>query len=77
MTYRLDCKICKITIVISAALNIFLIGFIGLAEKVSGQNLQPFFRAWLYTAAKPVGLTASSHIPQGNELKPHELAGRP
>ncbi|WP_249345869.1 M1 family metallopeptidase [Microbispora sp. H11081] len=27
--------------------------FIALAEKMSGQNLRPFFDAWLYQAAKP------------------------
>lgn len=31
-------------------------GFITLAEKISGQELNPLFDVWLFTAAKPAGL---------------------
>jgi aminopeptidase N len=27
--------------------------FIALAEKISGQDLEAFFRTWIYTAGKP------------------------
>ena len=30
--------------------------FIDLAERVSGENLDPFFRTWIYTPTKPAGL---------------------
>ena len=30
--------------------------FVALAERVSRQNLGPFFRAWLYTPGKPAFL---------------------
>ncbi|MEO7350401.1 MAG: M1 family aminopeptidase [Marmoricola sp.] len=30
--------------------------FIALAERISGQELGPFFKSWLYTASKPAGL---------------------
>jgi aminopeptidase N len=30
--------------------------FIDLAERISGQNLDPFFRVWIYTPSKPAVL---------------------
>jgi aminopeptidase N len=40
--------------------------FIDLAERMSGQNLDPFFRTWLYTAGKPAGLDAVARTSAGS-----------
>lgn len=34
--------------------------FIDLAQRVSGQNLGPFFRTWLFTPTKPAGLAEAA-----------------
>ena len=31
--------------------------FIALAERISGKQLDAFFRVWLYTPRKPAGIT--------------------
>jgi hypothetical protein len=37
--------------------------FIALAEKVSGQQLDRFFRVWLFTPRKPAGLSETAPPP--------------
>ena len=36
--------------------NVAIPQFIALAEKISRQNLKPFFQEWLFTPAKPASL---------------------
>ena len=34
--------------------NVATSGFVAAAERISGQELDPFFQTWLYTEGKPV-----------------------
>ena len=39
--------------------------FIALAERISGKQLDAFFRTWLFTPRKPAGIGRSAHFEQG------------
>jgi aminopeptidase N len=34
--------------------NVTTPGFVALAERISGMELDPFFRVWLYEPGKPI-----------------------
>jgi hypothetical protein len=43
---------------LNAGGNVATVGFIGLAEKISGEELSPLFDEWLFTDGKPASLGA-------------------